>query len=254
MKLNAENAPQKSERKRIMKVKTASEIFAEVLAKSNNAKIKLLGDSITHGVGGRGWEQKGDVIVKGWAKSPDSHCWANSLRDYLKEKYGATVINNGCTGTKVEFIIEHFATLVDGDEDLIVCMIGTNNRHQNMSSGEKKTREEMADTFYKNVEKLNAMFKETNIPVIFMANIPASEKNEQDGTDYWRILHMCDINELYKKFSAETGAALFSLYDAFSAYCEKNGRAVDSLLCDGLHPNDEGYDVMLALIVEAFGI
>ena len=122
-----------------------------------------------------------------------------------------------------------------------------------MSSGEKKTREEMANGFYQNLLLLNKMFESVNIPVIFMANIPASEKNEQDGADYWRILHMCDINELYKKFSAETGATLFSLYDAFSAHCAENEIAVDSLLCDGLHPNDEGYDVMFSLIVKAFG-
>ena len=237
-----------------MNTKEASKIFAQVLKKGKSVKIKLLGDSITHGVGGRGWAQNGEVIVEGWAQSPDSHCWANTFRDTMKEKYGATVVNKACTGTNVEFIIQHFDSLVDADDDLIVCMIGTNNRHQRFSTGEKRTREDMAGKFYENVKKLNAMIKERNIPVIFMANIPASEQNERDGADFWRILHMCDINELYKKFSTETGAALFSLYDAFLAYCEKNGISLDSLLCDGLHPNDEGYRIMYSLITEAFGV
>ena len=98
------------------------------------------------------------------------------------------------------------------------------------------------------------MFLETKIPVILMANIPASEKNEQDGADYWRILHMCDINDTYKKLAKESGATVVSLYDAFSEYCKENKIAVDSLLCDGLHPNDEGYKVMYNLIIRAFGV
>lgn len=237
-----------------MKIKTASEVFSEVLSTKKKPKIKLLGDSITHGVGGDGWEQKGDVIVKGWAQSPDSYCWANSLRDYMKKKYGANVVNKACTGTKVEFIIEHFDELVDADDDLIVCMIGTNNRHQNMSSGEKLTREVMAENFYRNVKKLNGMIAERGIPVIFMANIPASEANERDGADYWRILHMNDINDAYKRLAREQGATVFSLYEAFTAYCENNQLALDSLLCDGLHPNNDGYRAMYGLIMEAFGI
>ena len=232
---------------------TAKKLFEDVL-KKKNPKIKLLGDSITHGVGGSGWAQNGELIVPGWSMSPDSFCWANTFRDHMKEKYGATVVNKACTGTRVEFIIEHFDTLVDRDDDLIVCMIGTNNRHQNMSSGEKKSRETMLYNFYENVKRLYAMLKETEIPVIFMANIPASKKNEQDGADYWRILHMNDINDTYKKFAREERATVFSLYDAFSAYCEENGIDYETLLCDGLHPNDEGYRVMFALISEAFGV
>ncbi len=237
-----------------MKIKTAAQVFKSVLENKKSPKIKLLGDSITHGVGGSGWEQKGEVIVTGWAMSPDSFCWANMFRDHMKEKYGAIVVNKACTGTKVEFIIEHFNTLVDTDDDLIVCMIGTNNRHQNMSSGEKMTRETMLENFYGNVKKLYSMLLDTKIPVIFMANIPASAKNEQDGTDFWRILHMCDINDTYKKFANESGATLVSLYDAFSEYCANNGVPVNSLLCDGLHPNDEGYKVMYDLITRAFGV
>ena len=238
----------------IMKTKSAKELFSEVLNSKSGVKIKLLGDSITHGVGGSGWEQKGELIVPGWSQSPDSYCWANMLRDRAKEKYGATVINNGCTGTKVEFIIEHFDALVEDDDDIIVCMIGTNNRHQKMSIGEKKTAEQMSQEFYENVKRLNGMIGERKIPVVYMANIPASAANEKDGSDFWRILHMCDINALYKKFADECGATFFSLYDAFVAYCEENGIDRESLLCDGLHPNDEGYSVMFKLITEAFGI
>ena len=106
-------------------------LINDILKSKPYIKVKLLGDSITHGVGGSGWEQNGELIVEGWYQSPDSYCWANLLRDYMLEKYGATVINKGCTGTKVEFIIDNFDSLVSDDDDIIICTIGTNNRQNN---------------------------------------------------------------------------------------------------------------------------
>ena len=91
-------------------------------------------------------------------------------------------------------------------------------------------------------------------PVIFMANIPASEENEQDGGDYWRILHMNDINDAYKQFAKEYNVPMISLYDLMSAHCEEKGVLIDTLLCDGLHPNDEGYRLMFDFIVKALDV
>ena len=82
-----------------MNTNGVAELFARVLKQRNNPKIKLLGDSITHGVGGSGWEQIGSLIVEGWNESPNGYSWANLFRDYMKEKYGATVVNKACTGT-----------------------------------------------------------------------------------------------------------------------------------------------------------
>lgn len=234
--------------------KSAAELFSSVLKNKKNPRIKLIGDSITHGVGGTGWEQKGEVIVKGWAESPDGYCWANLLRDYMKEKYNATVINKACTGTNVEFVMNNFPSLVSDEDDIIVCTIGTNNRHKYFDQGEKPEREDFLRELYVNITKMYGMFKKTGIPTVFVANIPASEKNEQDGENYWCILHMTDINDSYKKLCREYDATVVSLYDLFSDYCSENGVSLDSLLCDGLHPNDEGYRVMFELLVGAFEI
>ena len=87
-----------------------------------------------------------------------------------------------------------------------------------------------------------------------MANIPASEKNEQDGKDFWRILHVNDINAIYKRAQEKTGFAFISLYDLFTDYLAKSGEKLDELLCDGLHPNDAGYKVMFALLKDKLGV
>lgn len=211
--------------------------------------IKLLGDSITHGVGGSGFCQDGERIVEGYARNTKGYCWAKLLKEHLEQNYNCRVVNNACSGTNIEFIIYNFNKLVYENDDLVICTIGTNNRHQYKSEKQKKTREEIGKEFYNNILKLNELFIKNNKRVIFIANIPASIKNEQDGEDFWRILHMSDINEIYKKAQEKAGFPLISMYDLYTQYLsEHNSIEIKDLLCDGLHPNDEGYRVYFELL------
>lgn len=214
-------------------------------------RIKLLGDSITHGVGGTGFAQNGDPIIDGYSRNPDGYCWANMFKAYMEEHYDCVVNNNACTGTKIEFVLDHFNKLVDECDDLIICMIGTNNRHQYFKDSPKHTKEEHLEEFYRNIIKLHQRFVATGKYVIFVAGIPASSENEKDGEDYWRLFHMEDVCALYKKASKEQGFPLLCLYDMFLDYCNTNKISVNSLLYDGLHPNDIGYNVMFTLIKRA---
>ena len=234
-------------------MKNAKELFLEATKEKKNITVKLLGDSITHGVGGTGWEMKGEPIVEDFKRSPDSFCWAKLFADLMKEKYGATVVNNGCTGTTVQFIIEHFDALVSEEDDLIICTIGTNNRHRGKDLGDPPSREEWGKVFYDAVLTLDGMFSAKGKRVIFVANLPAAKGNEADGEAYYRILHMDDINEIYKRAREKAGFALISMYDLVSAYIGEKGILVDALLVDGLHPSDEGYKVMFSLLCEALG-
>lgn len=217
-------------------------------------RIKLLGDSITHGVGGSGFQQNGDPITAGFARNPDGYCFANLFRDHMEKQYGCQVINNACTGTTIEFILQHFDKLVDSSDDLVICTIGTNNRHQYFTSGPKHTRQEHMAGFYQNILRLHEAFRNKGVDVIFNANIPASPANEQDGPDYWRIFHMSDVHDLYRKASAECGFPMIDFYTAFLEYCSVRGLTVDALLADGLHPNNEGHRVMFHLLLRELGL
>jgi len=231
-----------------------AKIMSKVILAEKNIKIKLLGDSITHGVGGTGFEQNGEHIVNEFSRNKDGYCWAKLFKDYMEEQYDCTVTNNACTGTKIEFIIENFETLVDKDDDIVICTIGTNNRHQYFDKGPKKSVAEHKEIFYNNIIKLNNMFKEANIDVIFVCNIPAPAANEKDGADYWRIIHMNDINDIYTKAAIECGFPFISMYQRFLEYCDLKEITVDSLIADGLHPNDEGYEVMFKLLLPELGL
>ncbi len=233
---------------------TKTDILKNELNSKKPLRIKLLGDSITHGFGGTDYSPNEEHIADRFHRNNKGHCWANSFRDYMKEKYDCTVINNGCSGTKVEFIIKHFDTLVEDSDDFIICTIGTNNRRQLFTTGEKCTREAFGKRFYNNLIKVYNMCKEANKKVLFVANIPAAACNEQDKETFWRILYMNDINEIHKRASEKCGFPLISLYDLFTKYCSDNNVTVESLLCDEVHPNDAGYDVMFNLMVEALEV
>lgn len=229
-------------------------ITTKLILPDHTVRIKLLGDSITHGVGGSGFQQGGEPITAGFARNPNGYCWANLFRDHMESQYDCKVINNACTGTNIEFILHHFNELVAEDDDIILCTIGTNNRHQYFHTGEKHTIREHQEQFYRNILALHKKFREAGKDVIFIANIPASAANEKDGPDYWRIFHMNDVHDLYLKASVECEFPMISLYKAFFEYCDEQKVSIDSLLADGLHPNDEGYHVMFRLLMKELGL
>ena len=232
----------------------AAKIFSSLVLPEKTVRIKLLGDSITHGVGGTGFAQDGEPITQGFARNPGGFCWAKLLKDCLESRFDCRVVNNGCTGTTINFILDNFDALVEPEDDIILCTIGTNNRHQYFTSGPKYTRQEHMEGFYKNILRLHEAFRNKGVDVIFNANIPASPANEQDGPDYWRIFHMSDVHDLYRKASAEYGFPMIDFYTAFLEYCSVRGLSVDALLADGLHPNDEGHRVMFHLLLRELGL
>ena len=232
-----------------------SKTFFDVVNSNKNARIKLIGDSITHGVGGTGFEQNGETIIPNkFKRNPNGYCWANLFKDLVKDRFGATVINNGCSGTEVYYIINNFDALVDNDDDIIICTIGTNNRHQYLRNEPLRTPDEQRAHFKLGITTLYKMIKARNIPVIFMANIPASSENEKDGEDYKRLIHMNDIRDQHLAFQKEYGVPLIDLYSAMSSYCYSKGEIIDTYLADGLHPNDTGYKIMFDIITNELGI
>ena len=238
----------------------AAKLFSKVILSENKLRIKLLGDSITHGVGGSGFKQDGVRINEQFARNPNGYCWAKLFKEHMESQFNCEVINNGCTGTSIQYVISHFNELVDPEDDIIICTIGTNDRHQYLKDAPMRSREKQMERFYGHLMQLWQTFVDAGKAdkVIFMANIPASANNEKDNLTcekpYVRFFHMNDLCDMYTKASLELGFPLIRMYALFLGYCEDRGIAVESLLADGLHPNDNGYRVMFKLITEELGV
>ncbi|MBQ2764665.1 MAG: SGNH/GDSL hydrolase family protein [Firmicutes bacterium] len=231
-----------------------AKIFSKLVLPERTIRIKLLGDSITHGQGGTGFNPTGATIVPGYSRNEDGYCWAKLFKEDLESRFNCEVINNAITGINIGFIVNHFDQMVDETDDIIVCIIGTNNRTQAKDGQPKQTKRAYMELFYSELMNLQKLLAATGKDVIYVANIPASAENEKDGEDFWRLLHMNDVNDLYIKAAAECGFPLISLYSLFLDYCETKKIHMDSLLIDGLHPNDEGYAVIYQLMMKEIGL
>ena len=213
--------------------------------------VKIIGDSITAGQGGSNFNANfntsgGELITskiwsQSWYTNDTGTCWANSLKAYLTQKFNCTVKNYGCPGIGVDQMITAIDDLVKDEDDLVICMIGTNNRH-NMQLTE----------LYSKLEQIyNIITIQKNKKIIMMSCMPASVLNETSNN---RIFHADDIDNMYFKLSCEKNFEYISIYKEVLRYCNLKGINVDTLLNDdGLHPNDNGYNVMFNIICNKLG-
>ncbi len=240
--------------------KEAAKIFSRVILVDKPVRIKLLGDSITHGHSGTGFCTDGDHITAGYMRNPNGYCWANLFRDYMESRYNCQVVNNGICGINTQFIIDHFDELVDPEDDIVLCMIGTNDRLQKGIDGPKKSRQERLQETYDNFLVLEEKLRKAGKQTVFMAGIPAEgifEAEESATAEYgiyWQVIHMDDIHDLYVKASLERGFPLIDLFNLFRTYCREQNVALRELLEDGCHPNDRGYELMFRLILKELGL
>ena len=222
----------------------ADKVLADVVAKPMT--IKLIGDSITAGFKGTGYNATstgGGVQIDGDVyTNVAGHCWANSLKAYWEEKFPTcTVKNYGWTGLNSATMLQEWQYLVDDDDDVLICTIGTNDR---------AARSNLAQYIY-NLEAIVFRALYAGKKIILMANIPASLTNETSGD---KNFHMEDVEHAVWYVSNKRRVPFINLFELFTNYCQERDIDMNTLLADGLHPNDDGYDVMFYLITNALGI
>lgn len=240
-------------------------------APAYNYRICLLGDSITQGMGSSGFQQYDAVIdektynVRGngpnnpnatsdykigeylwtsggrrWYEALDGNGWAQLFKNYMNEKFKIIVRNFGMSGINsgdLKYFINDFMD-TKYNFDCIVLMIGTNNREKGN-----------LESLYADMNDIIKTIKNYGKDLIIMACIPASIDNEKT----FRV-HMEDVHNALRNISCENKIPFISVYNLFIDYCSNKGIKIDTLLSDGLHPNDEGYKVMFQLISNAMGI
>ena len=240
-------------------------------APSYNYRICLVGDSITQGMGSSGFHQYDAVIdgktynVRGngpnnpnatsdykigeylwtsggrrWYEALDGNGWAQLFKNYMKEKFDIIVRNFGMSGINsgdLKYFINNFMD-TKYNFDCVVLMIGTNNREVGN-----------LESLYADMNDIIKTIKNYGKDLIIMACIPASIANEKTFS-----VHMEDVHNALRNISCENKIPFISVYNLFIEYCSNKGIKIDTLLSDGLHPNNEGYKVMFQLISNAMGI
>ena len=204
--------------------------IANILYNANNTiNIKLIGDSITSGVGAS------------LGKS-----WASLLKSSLESKFNCQVTNNGVSGVNSNYIVSNISTLISDTDDIVICMIGTNNR----------ISQQTFNSLYGDLQTIYSYCKERNIKFIPMCSLPASLNDEEreNGTFNVRYRHMDDIENVISAFSVDNKLEFIDLYEKVYMYCMTKDISINSLLADGLHPNDNGYYLMFRFITHCLGV
>ncbi len=235
------------------KFQRINDVFAPVKYGAAPIQIKLIGDSITAGVGGTGYNASesggGEHIYGIYYENVNGVCWANKLKAYWESKFpNVTVKNYGTSGRSSGHLLQNISSLVRNDDDIVICMVGTNDRNNEVDPISGETRS--ISQFYSNLSGIVSYVQNSGKTIVLMACISASVTNET--TD--KVFHMEDVDMVVSKVASVYGIEYVSVYKLFIDYCETRNITIDSLLSDGLHPNDSGYEVMFQLISNALSV
>jgi lysophospholipase L1-like esterase len=206
--------------------------FQKIL--STTTKIKLIGDSITEGVGASGhsvpignpiiFDNGTEVYREG---DYTCRCWANYFREYIGAHYPnvTSFINAGIGGKSTRWAMTdtNKESWVNANEDLVFVMLGMNDR----SLGDFKT----------NITQFLAYVKARSTNMIVM--IPTPTLNDDPALN----VEVRTINDTIVKVCQENGYFYISHYIDMLDYCQTSGVELSSLVQNdgGSHPIDNGY-------------
>ncbi|MET1247662.1 SGNH/GDSL hydrolase family protein [Sporolactobacillus sp. STCC-11] len=226
-------------------VRKISDILSRLLFSSGGTpvNIKLIGDSRTAGLGGTGYATTGEIIYGSYQVNENGTCWANLLKTYLESKFNCVVKNYGVSGKNTRDISQNISTIIHGDEDIVICDLGTNDRNTNVNLS--LTEE------FTNLMKVYNYIHSIGAEIIFMSTFPASTAAEDPSTESY---HLEDVDINISKLNKFINQEHISLFRLVRRYCLYSGQTWDGLLGDGLHPNDNGYAALFKIILDALGL
>lgn len=151
------------------------------------------------------------------------------------------VLNYAQSGKNSSQIYTQRDTLIDVLDDYVIMQLGTNDRH-NLASPEETKRYQrgIVDTAYSK-----------GAQVILMSACPSTVSGDNDPI---RKYGMYDVDRAIRELAYEYNMNYISNYDGFLEFAEYRNINMDTLLSDGLHPNDTGYDVMFRNIVRKLNL
>lgn len=152
--------------------------------------------------------------------------------------------NYGVSGAGTTYILDNINGLLDGDESIVMCLVGSNDRIANSSSDDVYELDNNLKLVYLSILDKGAK------PVL-LSSTPASISNE---VDYDRDFDKGDVDSATSSAASLFGFEHISVYNYILEYCELTDTPIDSLLADGVHPNDEGYRLAFNYICKEIGI
>lgn len=181
--------------------------------------------------------------------------FAQRLPSLLSQKgIASTVINSGVPGShtgrladndviKVKHALERFETdVLTHKPDLVIMDFGINDAA--IDPRKNASRIPLAD-YKKNMEFMITQMQAKGIKVLLMTPNARGGK-EKDVVNAKLSEYVNVVRSLHQAYN--TG--FVDNFQLFFDYEKKAGRDLNALLLDGIHPNDQGHEMMANLIVK----
>lgn len=209
--------------------------------------VFLCGDSITAGVGSSGYNTDGGTLIltdtsnhNYYEANSVSNSWANLFRRFVVSlNQNNTFFNGGIGGKYVSFFMTNKEKYITNNKDIIVCMLGTNDRGDFANANEFK----VAYTDY-----LKFLNSKCNF-LIIMSPTPlnADYDKEKNFTQYEGV-------QVVREICKEQGYFFIDNYtNVYEKAYLKNLREID-IMSDSAHPNDKGYALIWENIKSSLGL
>lgn len=162
----------------------------------------------------------------------------------IKLKKRTIAKNYGVTGVGTDYVIRRINSLLDGKETIVMCLAGSNDRIPNANA-------DYLSELVENYKMIYLSIVNSGAKPVLLSSTPASVENE---TSLTRDFDKGDVDTATSIASAFFGYEHISVYNYILEYSELTGTPIDSLLADGVHPNDEGYRLAFNYICKEIGI
>ncbi|GKV69237.1 hypothetical protein NCCP2716_17350 [Sporosarcina sp. NCCP-2716] len=226
----------------------SSDKLALKLNSGRVTSVKLIGDSISAGMGADGFSVPEDarIILKDGAyvyreASAEADSWANAFRRYVQQpEFGQPgdidFFNAGVSGKTAKWALERADLLLKPDEDVVFVMIGTNDRLIGSLEDYERTVRKLLEKADAQSELLVVMAPPPSVNAI--ANYRFAPES---------------INNVLKRISLEKGYLFISQFDGMNTYLAEHPDVSysDLMETDSPHPTSRGYAVMWETIRQA---
>lgn len=205
-------------------------------------KIVAFGDSIT--------AQRKGVIT-----------YSEVLREELKDK-NVEVINAGIGGNTTEHARKRFEKdVLAHAPDLVIMQFGNNDSAVDVWKDPPATGPRVPlEEYVRNLGEMITTLKTNKAKVILVTPLPTrwTEKlkgmygkppydpADPDGFNFMKKEYVAAL----KKLASEKNVPLIDLYSVYYQYARKNGRSMDELFTDGMHPNSQGQRIEAELLLK----
>ena len=161
----------------------------------------------------------------------------DSITDYYDlDKYyeGLPVVNSGISGNTTNDILNDMkARVYNYNPSKVFLLIGTNDLVHDIS----------VDDIVSNIEKIISDIKDNRPQAeIYVESVyPVNDNLDEEMVDVRNNSDIKDINKQIKKYCDDNDYTYINIYDKL---LDDDGNFSEEYTDDGLHPNDNGYEVI----------